>query len=483
MAASVYTPNELFRAARERLYGSREALADATNTYLAPGFLVTPNDIGKIERGVVTFPRKPRRDAFRKALRVETDALIGFFDARSFAPAHCGQAGIERPVERPDSDPGSAIGEGQQAACARGGGDHPTVAPVVEGGGAYAGFLSRVVATARRTSEYAMETGAFVVPEFTIEQLTEDAVDIARGFTLRTPTAAVTEALGVHDRVLAAMNRTRRPAQQTTLLLLAGQTAVLLASAGIDLGLWEAARRYARAAYGYGDMIGHAGVLAYARGMQATVAYWTGKPAEAVDYALAAVAIAPPGVASVRAQCILARAWAHRGAPDEVSKALRNADTARLAEGTDYLHDVIGGEFGFSVPQQARCASTAWLQVDRPAEAASAAEAALHLIEQQDDPSWEGLEAEVRLDLASCQLLTGRPDAAHATMSRAEATLLPLWGTPTDHRRIGLFGRIERLTALLSAPEWQKLAEAQQMLQLAERFSAARPAVPALPPA
>ncbi|MBM2623429.1 hypothetical protein JIG36_48835 [Actinoplanes sp. LDG1-06] len=342
--------------------------------------------------------------------------------------------------------------------------------------------MGRFAETARLSSDFAMESGAFVIPDFTIEQLAEDAAEIARGFTLRTPTSAVSEALGVHDRVLAAMTRTRRPAQQTSLLLLAGQTAALLASAGIDLGLWDAARRYARAAYGYGDMIGHAGVLSYARGMQATIAYWTGRPADAVGYALAAVDLAPVGVASVRAHCILARAWAHSGNPDRVGQALRDADAARHVQGSDDLHDVIGGEFGFTVPQQARCASTAWLQVDLPLKARGAAETALHAVEQSDACS-TALEAEVRLDLASCQILTRQPGEESETVSRTYETLRPVWDMPVEQRRTGLFGRLDRLTALLSAPSLQRLTEAQQLQQLAQGFSAGRPSMPALPPA
>lgn len=77
MAKRGATPNQLFRAARERYFSSREALAEAANVELAPAFAMDANDIGKIERGIITYPREPRRAALRKALRTDSDAAIG----------------------------------------------------------------------------------------------------------------------------------------------------------------------------------------------------------------------------------------------------------------------------------------------------------------------------------------------------------------------------------------------------------------------
>ncbi|MFF5291907.1 hypothetical protein [Paractinoplanes globisporus] len=93
MEDSRYTPNELFRSARIRLFGTREALADAVNAHLAPAFLITAADIGKIERGVVTFPRSPRRAAFRTVFGVAADAEIGFRNTRADQEAQGDPAG------------------------------------------------------------------------------------------------------------------------------------------------------------------------------------------------------------------------------------------------------------------------------------------------------------------------------------------------------------------------------------------------------
>jgi hypothetical protein len=93
MTSSRRPPNQLFRAARLRLESatgdgpmSREELADLANSIMdsrdqdGP---VTANDIGKIERGRVSYPRRYRRQALRTILKVGTDAEIGLVNRRA----------------------------------------------------------------------------------------------------------------------------------------------------------------------------------------------------------------------------------------------------------------------------------------------------------------------------------------------------------------------------------------------------------------
>jgi DNA-binding XRE family transcriptional regulator len=342
--------------------------------------------------------------------------------------------------------------------------------------GAYVGVERAIMVAARQSSEHAMDSGAWAVSDTSIEQLRDDAIRIARGFALLTPAVAVSETLRIRDLAVTSLERTRRPAQQQELYLLTAQAAALLASASVDLGLWAAAMQYARATETYGEVIGHAGVRAYAKGMQATVAYWTGHPTEAVQHAHAAVDVAPAGIARVRAYCVLARAWSHRGAGNEVVQALAAADDARGDHGADVLHDVIGGEFGFTASQQARCASTAWLQADRPQQAITAAATALEIAAAQPAAPWTTVQAEARVDLATCQLLSGRLDAA-------QETLTPLWSIPPDWRRTGLLGRLRRIEDLLATDAWRQVPAARQAAERVASFAATRPAPPALPSA
>ncbi len=97
-------PNERLRSARERT-GSRESpghamsrqeMADQLNAYLfrvtGREFGIDANYVGKLERGVIRWPQKLYRDAFRAVLGVSTDRELGFFNPRR-APAVTGNGG------------------------------------------------------------------------------------------------------------------------------------------------------------------------------------------------------------------------------------------------------------------------------------------------------------------------------------------------------------------------------------------------------
>lgn len=87
-------PNDLFRRARERMPSrrtpgacvSRQELAELVNqwifTHTAKVVELDDNYIGKLERGVIRWPGRCYREAFRVILRVETDAQLGLFGQR-----------------------------------------------------------------------------------------------------------------------------------------------------------------------------------------------------------------------------------------------------------------------------------------------------------------------------------------------------------------------------------------------------------------
>ena len=344
---------------------------------------------------------------------------------------------------------------------------------------AYAGSIERVIFTALQTRQHASTAGASAVSDTTIEDLLTDIAAAARDYGSKAPGTAALAVLHLHDQARAHLDRTRRPLQQRDLYLALAQTSALMTSATSDLGLWATAEHYAAAAYDYADGIGHAGARAYVLGLQAMIAYWTGRPVEAVTFGQQAVEAAPAGLATVRANSLLARAWAHQGAADQVDAALRAARAASTVSGDDEQHSPTGGEFGWVAPQHQRSASTAWLQVNRPREASVAATRALELISVGRRSAGSALEAEVCADLAACHLLLGRPDAAHEALTPAITALGPLWSTPVDWRRAGVLTRVDRVAELLSSPRWRGVAEARNLLDLVRAFSATRPAIPA----
>ncbi|WP_430789160.1 hypothetical protein [Actinoplanes sp. G11-F43] len=83
MARTEPQRNERFRVARTRLQFTRQALADAANQHLPRLHSLNDNDIGKIERGVVSWPGSERRAALRKVLGAATDDELGFVNSRA----------------------------------------------------------------------------------------------------------------------------------------------------------------------------------------------------------------------------------------------------------------------------------------------------------------------------------------------------------------------------------------------------------------
>ncbi|MFD2081427.1 XRE family transcriptional regulator [Actinopolymorpha cephalotaxi] len=75
---------------------SRQEMADQLNTYLfrvtGREFGIDANYVGKLERGVIRWPQKLYRDAFRAVLGASTDRELGFFNPRR-APALAGNGG------------------------------------------------------------------------------------------------------------------------------------------------------------------------------------------------------------------------------------------------------------------------------------------------------------------------------------------------------------------------------------------------------
>jgi transcriptional regulator with XRE-family HTH domain len=335
------------------------------------------------------------------------------------------------------------------------------------------GAVRSIVQAAHETREHALNAGALAVSDVAIEQLRDDVSRLARHFPELELQQIVGETLRIRDLAVRLLEHTRRPAQQVELYLITAQAAALLASESVDLGLWSPAMQYARAAYAYGEIIGHAGACAYARGMQATIAYWTGQVDDAVQYARAAADLAPAGVGRVRAYSVLARALAYRGDAGEVLSAIAIAADARSQAGRDELHDMVGGEFGFTAEQQARCDGTALLQVGQVVQATDAARRALDLA-TATQAQWPTVVAEARVDLAACLLLGGQLDAV-------EPTLAPVWAMPPQWRRAGLIGRIDSLRGSLNGRRWRDSSIARSTVDRAEAFVAARPELPALP--
>jgi hypothetical protein len=137
---------------------------------------------------------------------------------------------------------------------------------------------SLIQVAAHESSAHAEWAEASNVGEATLEQLDADVRRIAADYVHSPPLPMFTEMLRVRNRIYLLLAGHQKPAATAHLHLMAGMLCGLLANASTDLGHRDAAAEQARAAWAYGEIIGHNGLRAWTRGMQALIEYWSGRP-------------------------------------------------------------------------------------------------------------------------------------------------------------------------------------------------------------
>ncbi|WP_213452724.1 hypothetical protein [Rhizomonospora bruguierae] len=227
---------------------------------------------------------------------------------------------------------------------------------------------------------------------------------------------------------------------------------------------WDAAAEQARAAHVYAELVDHPGLRTWALGTQALIAYWTGRPRQAIIHVEAGLDRTPAGAAGARLRSIEARAWSYIGGdPDRATAALQAADAAHAADqGGDDLHDEIGGEFGWGPSRHAACAGTALLALGNAAGAVERARQALDLL--VDDPSGGLVTERAHIDLAAAELALGHLDVA-------QEALVPVWLVPVPQRRHGLTDRLAQMARSLGDSRWYDVHEASELRDRIEVFN------------
>ena len=300
------------------------------------------------------------------------------------------------------------------------------------------------------------------VGESTLEQLDADVRRIAADYVHVPPLPMFAEMLRVRNRVYGLLAGRQKPADTARLHLLAGALCGLLANASTDLGYRDAAAEQARAAWAYGDIIGHNGLRAWTRGMQALIEYWSGRPQHAVRLAESAGKYADSATSQVRLLAIQARAWSLIGDAREVNRCLAAVPGARDAvAGSDFLHDEVGGVFGFDDSKQHCYAAAAYTHVGQADAALAAASRAVELyatgaVAQRS----YGAESLARADMAMACLLKKRLDGV------AES-LAPVLAIPAELRIAQLADRLSLVRQRLASEE---LGNARQARALHEQI-------------
>lgn|SRR5574341_684576 len=324
-----------------------------------------------------------------------------------------------------------------------------------------------LVIAARESSQHAEYVASQSIDPTDVEQLHDEVVRLARNYAQTSPLLLYLDAKRARDRGFELLDRTKHTKQEYDLYLLIGESCGLLASLTFDLGSREAATEQARSAWIYGKHVGHNGLRAWARGMQSLIAYWSGRPLEALAFARDGLEYAPPGTATVRLRCIEARAWSHLGDTTETARAIRAAHDARdQADGGDELHDAIGGEFSFDQARQARCNGSAYLELGDAKRAIVQTQRAIELFATTPrDRGWLKVDAEAHTDLSGAYLLESQFEGA-------QEALAPVFAIPPEHRIEGLTRRLGRVRHLLVRSPFRTAREARQLGEQIEDFAA-----------
>ncbi|WP_254398738.1 DNA-binding protein [Streptomyces sp. AC602_WCS936] len=319
--------------------------------------------------------------------------------------------------------------------------------------------------TARDAQDDASATAAASVSDTSLDQLTDDVASLARAYASLPPMEVFRRGRALQEELQSQRDRTQVPTQQQRLLELTGQAMALLAAAAFDLGSFDNARRLARAADLYGESARFKPLRAYADGILAYIAYFTGMPGEAVSKARRAQTYGGLGdVARRRLLAIEARAHGYLGDTDSARQALQ-LSLAAESGARDDLHDGVGGEFGFTPERLAMSSSSTALLIHDGEQAEQSARQALDLVGQRPQASRSAhVLGGAAADLAMARLLANDVEGA------ADA-LTPLWDIPGDQRATGVLVRTGQIQQFLAQPVYRSSTLPRELRDRVEDFT------------
>ncbi|MGH8544658.1 MAG: hypothetical protein ACREX3_13740 [Gammaproteobacteria bacterium] len=322
-----------------------------------------------------------------------------------------------------------------------------------------------IVNAGRESVKHAIKAASALDPS-ALEHLHDAAGRAARAYYVVPPLVMFTDLVRLRDTVYEQIDRTHKPRQQAELYLLAGLVCGLLSSVSWDLGHPEVSEEQARAAHTYGSVIDHPSMCAWARALQATVMFWTGRPRRAASLASTALENSPVGTARARLHSVLARSLALVGARQEVRAALDAAVDELQRAGDDPFLDEIGGELGFDYSRRALCAGASFIALGDGERAETEATAALALFgEIPESTRWAAGELGARVDLAAARTLRG-------DLAGAEDALVPVFVLDPERRTEAVARRLTNLGRVLGAARFRNAVEANRIGEAIEGFTA-----------
>ncbi|MBM9624727.1 hypothetical protein [Streptomyces zhihengii] len=304
----------------------------------------------------------------------------------------------------------------------------------------------------------------------TLDQLDDDLAQLSQQYGRIPPSGVFEHASYLLKLSQTMLDRTRSPQQQTRLYYVAGQASALLAAVCFDLGSLTAAVTYARSASQYGKAVNHGPLQGFAYGMLAFMAFWDGRPTEAV--CLAKKGLAFPGLGATtrrRLYAIEARGHGHQRHDVQAQRAIRDALEETGAD-RDELHDGIGGEFAFDDARTAMSNSTTCLLLRDAQGAEELASRALELHnERRTSDRWFVISAPAASNLARARIMAGEIEGAREA-------LRPVLKIPVQWRGAGMLERLTAARCELTHPALRGARSAVDLAEEIEEFTALSPA-------
>lgn len=310
---------------------------------------------------------------------------------------------------------------------------------------------------ASRAQEFAINLPG--VADLTVDQVVDGVRDLAVAYPVRPLPELLGPLVNAQETVFGLLERPQRPSHGRQLYFLAGVVGGMLAKASHDLADPSAALTQSRTAFLCADQADHPGLRGWISGLQSLIAYWAGRPHEAIRYAQRGAAYAG-NTSSVWLASSEARAWAQLGNAEQTRDAIRRAEDAWPNVELDEL-DEFGGMAVFTRPRQLYYAADAlaWL----PGQSQAAKDYATQAVEAYADPTGQdwafGDQAGSHCDLAVARIHSGELDGA----AEAVGQVLSL---PVEQRIGGVIKSVKHVhRALGNAPASDITTDLQEQIE------------------
>jgi hypothetical protein len=327
--------------------------------------------------------------------------------------------------------------------------------------------LERQVAMAtRRAADFTSFAEADNIGPEAIAQLRDDITSLANAYIHEPLPSLMADLLVEQEIAFRLLEGKQKPALSRELYVLAALISGMIAKASQDVGRLREAMTHSRTMYVCADNADHAGLRAWGRGLQSLIAFWAGRPQEAVRYALAGGEIAADlhGSVAMWLPALEARAYAMMSATTDATRALHIAGERRGGHTADDL-DELGGLFTFPLAKQSYYAAGTYVSL--AGGAARAESAALTSLDQFDHgvPEYHSYsdEAGARTELALSRVHTGQLDGIREAIAPV-LTLAP------DRRIGGILTSANRVHQALSKAEYASTTVAREIRDEIESF-------------